>query len=76
MHTLGFVAECAPNHHRAGHVTGPTNDLMYAGDEPWDLFNVVLDDGNDDYYSHEIAGCDDFEESPFLTGTPPIGQRR
>ena len=57
LHTLGFVADCAPNHHRAGHVTGPTNDLMYAGDDPWDLFGVVLDDGGDDYYSHDNGGC-------------------
>jgi hypothetical protein len=71
MHTLGFVPECAPNHHRDGHVTGPANDLMYAGDDPWDLANVVLDEDRDDYFGHANAGCLDFEDSPFLTGSPP-----
>ena len=47
------------------------NDLMWAGDGPWDLLSVVLDDGGDDYYSHDNAGClGDFEESPFLPPAP------
>ncbi len=67
VHTLGFVAECAPNHHRAGHVTSPHNDFMYAGNEPWDLSNVVLDQGHDDYYDHGIPGCPDLADSRYLT---------
>jgi hypothetical protein len=67
VHTLGFVATCAPNHTRAGHVSTPTNDLMYAGDAPWNLNGVVLDQGNDDYYAHDDAGCPDFADSPYLT---------
>ena len=67
VHTLGFVATCAPNHTRAGHVSTPTNDLMYAGDAPWNLNGVVLDDENDDYYAHDDAGCPDLADSPYLT---------
>jgi hypothetical protein len=68
LHTLGFVAACAPNEHLNGHVTSPTNDLMYAGTEPWDLSgDVVLDDGNDDYYAHDNAGCLDLADSAFLS---------
>ena len=67
VHTLGFVATCAPRHTRAGHVSSPTNDLMYAGDAPWNLNGVVLDQGNDDYYAHEVPGCPDLADSSYLT---------
>ena len=78
VHTLGFVAECAPTHHRAGHVPSPTNDLMYAGDDPWSLSDVVLDQGHDDYYAHDNAGCLDFADSTLLAdiveaAAPPGG---
>ena len=67
VHTLGFVATCAPRHTRAGHVSAPTNDLMYAGDAPWNLNGVMLDQGNDDYYAHEVSGCPDLADSSYLT---------
>jgi hypothetical protein len=70
MHTLGFVATCAPNHHRAGHVSDNPDDLMWAGDGPWvpsGWGNVVLDAGGDDYYGHSNAGCLDLDDSPLLT---------
>jgi hypothetical protein len=77
MHTLGFVATCAPNHTRAGHVTTPTNDLMYAGDDPWDLRVVVLDEDRDDYFAHNNSGCLDLADSTFLADvvrtTAPAG---
>jgi len=40
---------------------------MYAGDAPWNLNGVVLDDENDDYYAHDDAGCPDLADSPYLT---------
>ena len=70
VHTLGFVATCAPNHHQSGHVTAPTNDLMYAGTAPWNLTGVLLDQGNDDYFGHSSSGCADLADSPFLTNPP------
>jgi Ca2+-binding RTX toxin-like protein len=69
LHTLGFVASCAPHHHRAGHVSEDPDDLMWAGDGFWvpsGWTAVKLDAGNDDYYRHSIAGCLDFDDSPFL----------
>jgi hypothetical protein len=55
LHTLGFVARCAPHHVREGHVNDTPTDLIYAGDEPWRP--SVLDAGHDDYYGHGNAGC-------------------
>ena len=77
-HTLGFVADCAPNEHLNGHVTAPRNDLMYAGTDPWDLTNVVLDQGHDDYYAHDNVGCLDLADSALLSdvvedAAPPGG---
>ena len=66
VHTLGFVAACAPNHTLNGHVSTPTNDLMYAGTAPWNLSGVALDAGNDDYFGHDDPGCADLADSPFL----------
>jgi hypothetical protein len=66
VHTLGFVATCAPNHTLAGHTSAPTNDLMYAGSSPWSL-PPTLDPGHDDYYGHSNTGCNDLADSPFLT---------
>ena len=67
VHTLGFVAQCAPNHTLGGHVSEPNNDLMWAGTTGfWDLNGVVLDEGNDDYFGHDGGGCLDLAESPFL----------
>jgi len=68
MHIQGFVAACAPHQVLAGHVSDSANDLMWAGDAPWQL-PPRLDIGRDDYYQHGIAGCLDFSASPYL-GTP------
>jgi hypothetical protein len=64
IHTLGFVAECAPHHTRAGHVSDYSTDLMYAGSEPWKPES--LDIGHDDYYGHSRAGCPDLADSAYL----------
>jgi hypothetical protein len=69
IHTLGFVATCAPNQWRTGHVSDDPNDLMWAGDGPWvpsGWANVVLDSGNDDYYRAHVHGCLDLARSSFL----------
>jgi hypothetical protein len=70
MHTLGFVATCAPNQWRAGHVSDNPDDLMWAGDgfwvpDGWD--KVVLDSGHDDYYKVPTRGCLDLARSRFLS---------
>jgi hypothetical protein len=65
LHTLGFVATCAPNEWRGGHVSDSAQDLMWAGDQPW-IFPPVLDVGRDDYYGHGSAGCPDLAKSPWL----------
>lgn len=71
MHTFGFVATCAPNEWRAGHVSDDADDLMWAGDGNWvpsGWAHVKLDTGNDDYYRHANGGCLDLDDSAFLTG--------
>lgn len=70
LHTLGFVPTCATHHTRAGHVSDATNDLMYAGDAPWQL-PPLLDVGHDDYFAAGRAGCLDLAASPYLEGSPP-----
>jgi hypothetical protein len=70
FHTLGAAAICAPNEVLAGHVSDATNDLMWAGDAPWQ-FPAHLDIGRDDYYGHGTAGCVDIARSVFLD---PAGQ--
>jgi hypothetical protein len=70
MHTLGFVATCAPHEWRSGHVSDSANDLMWAGDtrwapDGWDA--VVLDFGHDDYYRAPGPGCLDLSDSRFLS---------
>jgi hypothetical protein len=72
MHTLGLVPTCAPHQWRQGHVPEP-NDLMYAGDVPWQL-PPTLDIGHDDYYKANIAGCPDLAKSVYLTPTPAGAQ--
>lgn len=74
VHTLGFVARCAPNQYRAGHTSDDPTDLMWAGELPWRP--ATLDPGHDDYFAHQIAGCLDMEDSAFLelaspTALPP-----
>jgi hypothetical protein len=63
FHTLGAVADCAPHHTRAGHVSDDPRDLMYAGDKPW--HPSTLDAGNDDYFNHSTA-CLDVAKSVFI----------
>lgn len=70
MHTLGFVPKCAPHHTRAGHVSEPVNDLMYAGDAPWQL-PPTLDPGHDDYFQTGRTDCLDLASSPYLESNLP-----
>lgn len=70
MHTLGFVATCAPHHHLAGHVSDDNRDLMWAGNAPWQ-FPPILDVGRNDYFEHAIPGCPDLARSVFLDPLPP-----
>ena len=70
VHTLGFVAECAPHHTRAGHASDAPDDLMWAGDAPWRL-PPRLDVGRDDYYGHGRTDCPDLARSEYLTSNPP-----
>jgi hypothetical protein len=65
LHTLGFVATCAPNEYRGGHVSDARNDLMWAGDQPW-VFPPVLDVGRDDYFKHGRTDCPDLNRSGWL----------
>jgi len=65
LHTLGAVATCALHHTLSGHVSDGNNDLMYSGAQPW--YPSVLDNGRDDYYGHNKAGCFDLADSAFLS---------
>jgi len=69
VHTLGFVATCAPHHTLNGHASDSPNDLMWSGDAPWQL-PPRLDIGRDDYYGHGRADCPDLARSPFMTSVP------
>lgn len=64
VHTLGLVAQCAPNHTLSGHASDSPTDLMYAGTAPWQP--GVLDVGTADYFRHQIDGCGDLASSAFL----------
>ncbi len=70
LHGLGIVPTCAPHHHLAGHVSDFSNDLMWAGSQPW-RFPAHLDLGRDDYYGHGRTDCADLARSPYLTSNPP-----
>jgi hypothetical protein len=74
MHTLGFVPSCAPHQWRSGHVNDATNDLMYAGDQPWQ-FPAVLDVNHDDYFDAHIPGCLDLANSPYLASHPYVAPK-
>jgi len=69
LHTIGIVADCAPNHTSHGHSSDSPNDLMYAGAQPWTP--GVLDFGRNDYFGHGIPGCLDLATSPFLAAAIP-----
>ena len=70
IHTIGLAANCAPNHHLNGHVSDYNNDLMWAGDQPWDL-PATLDIGGDDYFRHGNEGCPDLAQVGYITPLPP-----
>ena len=72
LHTLGFVATCAPHQHGAGHVNDGNHDLMWQGSEPWEP--DTLDIGHDDYFNANIPGCPDLANSAFLTPLPAQAQ--
>ena len=63
FHALGVVSSCAPNYAR-GHVSDDPNDLLYRGD----LVGIMaeLDKDRQDYFDHEIEGCPDAADSPYL----------
>ena len=69
IHTIGLAARCAPSHHLNGHVSDSTNDLMWAGDQPWDLL-ATLDIGRDDYFRHSNNGCPDLAQAGYITPLP------
>lgn len=64
LHTLGFVATCAPSHVLSGHVGDDNEDLMYAGNLPW--MPWLLDFNRDDYFAHSNGRCLDLLDSRFL----------
>jgi len=65
IHSLGLVSTCAPNQHLAGHVSDSPNDLMWAGDAPWEL-PPRLDIGNDDYFRHGDSDCPDLAKVGYI----------
>lgn len=70
LHTLGIVADVAPNHTVAypGHVPN-RNDLMYGGSGSWIIdATTVIDVGGDDYFGPNVpAGTTLLASSPFVT---------
>ncbi|HVV84307.1 MAG TPA: hypothetical protein VHE35_14640 [Kofleriaceae bacterium] len=68
FHTLGAVAECAPNQVLEGHTGDSPTDLMFSGDQPW--HPSVLDVHRDDYWDSHLAGCVDVSRSALLDPTP------
>ncbi|MEM7604439.1 MAG: hypothetical protein AAF411_03710 [Myxococcota bacterium] len=72
VHALGFAVgdtTCTPNLNPIGHVTDATDDLMYAGSEPW-VLPPRLDVNRDDYYQHGRPDCLDLASSAFLDPLP------
>lgn len=69
IHSLGLVSTCAPNQHLAGHVSDSPNDLMWAGDAPWEL-PPRLDIGNDDYFRHGDSDCPDLAKVGYIVPLP------
>lgn len=64
LHTMGFVATCAPHETLRGHVSNDPRDLMYAGPLPWQP--SILDVGHDDYFNVPNSNCLDLAKSAFL----------
>jgi hypothetical protein len=76
LHTLGFVATCAPHQVGSGHVSDGNNDLLYQGPQSW--MPDTLDIGHDDYFNTGNPNCLDLANSAFLSPlpaapTPPPG---
>ncbi|NQW23873.1 MAG: hypothetical protein HQ475_10560 [SAR202 cluster bacterium] len=69
VHSLGLTPTCAPNQHSSGHVSDSPNDLMWAGDAPWDL-PPKLDIGNDDYFRHGNPDCPDLANVGYIDPLP------
>jgi hypothetical protein len=80
-HSMGIVADSAPNEHSMGHVfdvnaTKPNRDLMYSprpgqSDPGWatnDPNGLVLDLGNDDYY--QAGGAVELSSMSLLAPLP------
>jgi len=70
VHTLGIVAEAAPNHTTAYPAHVPErHDLMYSGPASWIIdATTVIDVGGDDYFGPEVPpGVTRLASSPFLT---------
>ena len=70
FHAFGAVAPCAPNYASdddgllSAHVDDDSNYLMYSGDRFG--IPIKLDEGHDDYFDHDIPGCVDTADSPYL----------
>ena len=69
VHGLGFVASCAPHHTLSGHVSDSPQDLMYAGNQPWQPSS--LDINRDDYFRQKNPSCLDLSKSIFLDPSVP-----
>ena len=70
FHAFGAVAPCATNYAsdddglQSAHVDDDPNDLMYSGERSG--IPIELDEGRDDYFEHDIPGCVDTADSPYL----------
>ena len=69
LHTMGYVAACAPHHTLRGHVSDDPTDLMYAGRLPWKP--RALDVNRDDYFGHRGNSCPDLAHDPLLVHQTP-----
>jgi len=69
LHTMGYVAACAPHHTLRGHVSDDPADLMYAGRLPWKP--RALDVNRDDYFGHRGNSCPDLAHDPLLVHQTP-----
>ena len=68
LHTMGFVAPGSPHHTQAGHLGNNHNDLMYAGDPPWNP--SVIDPYHQDYFRTGRTDIPDLARSSFLDPLP------
>ncbi len=67
LHTIGAVPSCAPNfvgESLRGHIDDNRADVMWQF-VVTDTFRR-LDVGRNDYFDHNIEGCTDLADSPFL----------